>query len=291
LPHFGKIAHGNKKFEGLDFNQPKRTDMCVEVEKYFNKNKIDGPICLLVGDRRPHVEWTKEMNFDPKKVTLPSFFIDTQETREHWARYLTDIEGMDQEMGRVLEFAEKKFGNDFIFLLPVTTVASGPLENGIFTTTVHVSLYRFAGPARSRRACEPMPWSVGWIFYPLSSTWRAARCPTDIDGKSFAPVLLGESKKHREMIFTTNTGDKEMNIFPIRSVRAGQYKYIHNLCPEAYHTNHSDRLRSDGRGAYWYSWYDAAKTDPKAAEIVKRYHTRLSLNSLICRKIPANKII
>jgi len=54
----------------------------------------------------------------------------------------------------------------------------------------------------------------------------------------------------------------------------GKYKYIHNLRPDAYHTNHSDRLRNDGRGAYWHSWYDAAKTDPKAAAIVKRYHTR-----------------
>ena len=28
----------------------------------------------------------------PAHVTLPPFFIDTKETREHWARYLTDIE-------------------------------------------------------------------------------------------------------------------------------------------------------------------------------------------------------
>ena len=91
---------------------------------------------------------------------------------------------------------------------------------------------------------------------------------------SFAPVLLGKSKSHRDKIFTTNTSDKEMNVFPIRSVRMGKYKYIHNLRPDAYHTNHSDRLRSDGRGAYWHSWYAAAKNDPKAAAIVKRYHTR-----------------
>ena len=113
---FGKIAHGNKDFEGMDFNNPKRTGMSVEVEKYFSQSKIDGPVCLLVGDRRPHVEWTKEMNYDPNKVTLPSFFIDTKETREHWARYLTDVEGMDEEMGRVMKFAKKTFGDNFIFL-------------------------------------------------------------------------------------------------------------------------------------------------------------------------------
>ena len=166
IASFGKIAHGNKKFEGLDFNEPKRTDMCVEVEKYFKNNKIEGPICLLVGDRRPHVEWTKEMNFDPKKVTLPSFFIDTKETREHWARYLTDIEGMDQEMGRVLKFAEKKFGKDFIFFLPAITVGNGHSESGISMIMEHGCLCRFAGPVRLKPTSELVPWSVGWIFCP-----------------------------------------------------------------------------------------------------------------------------
>ena len=65
-----------------------------------------------------------------------------------------------------------------------------------------------------------------------------------------------------------------MNIFPIRSIRIGKYKYIHNLCPDAYHTNHSDRYRKDGAGAYWNSWDAAAKQDPEAAGIVERYYKR-----------------
>ena len=65
-----------------------------------------------------------------------------------------------------------------------------------------------------------------------------------------------------------------MNIFPIRSVRVGRYKYIHNLRPDAYHTNHSDLDRKDGAGAYWDSWDKAAKKDPNAAGILRRYYTR-----------------
>ena len=251
----------------------KDLSMSVEVEKYFSQTKIDGPVCLLVGDRRPHAEWTKEMNYDPEKVTLPPFFIDTKETREHWARYLTDIEGMDAEMGRVLNFAKKTFGDNFIFLLPATMVGSGLSANGIFTITARVYHFKSHGPARSRQMRTNA--MVSWVdILPTLIDLAGGKVPRGIDGKSFAPVLFGQTKAHRDKIFTTNTGDKEMNVFPIRSVRMGKYKYIHNLRPDAYHTNHSDRLRSDGRGAYWYSWYDAAKTDPKAAEIVKRYHTR-----------------
>ena len=274
IASFGKIAHSSKKFEGLDFNKPKRTDMWVEVEKYFKNNKIEGPICLLVGDRRPHVEWTQEMNFDPKKVTLPSFFIDTQETREHWARYLTDIEGMDQEMGRVLRFSEKKFGDNFIFLFTSDHGGQWPFGKwNLYDYGTRVPLQvRWPGKIKANARTSAM---VSWVdILPTLIDLAGGDVPGSIDGKSFAPVLLGKNKTHRGMIFTTNTGDKEMNIFPIRSVRKEKYKYIHNLRPDAYHTNHSDRLRSDGRGAYWHSWYAAAETDPKAAAIVKRYHTR-----------------
>ena len=87
---FGKIAHGNRDFEGMDFNNPKRTGMSVEVEKYFSQSKIDGPVCLLVGDRRPHRRVDQGNELRSQQSDLASFFIDTKETREHWARYLTD---------------------------------------------------------------------------------------------------------------------------------------------------------------------------------------------------------
>ena len=274
IASFGKVAHGNRDFAGMDFNEPKKTGMSAEVEKYFSKTNIDSPICLLVGDRRPHVEWTKEMNYDPEKVTLPPFFIDTQETREHWARYLTDIEGMDEEMGRVLKFAKQKFADNFIFLFTSDHGGQWPFGKWNlydYGTRVPLQVY-WPGRIEAGKRTDAM---VSWVdILPTLIDLAGGKVLSEIDGKSFADVLLGTKKTHRDKIFTTNTGDREMNIFPIRSVRMGKYKYIHNLRPDAYHTNHSDRLRSDGRGAYWYSWYAAAKINPQAAAIVKRYHTR-----------------
>ena len=289
IASFGKIAHGNKDFEGMDFNNPKRTGMSVEVEKYFGKTKINGPVCLLVGDRRPHVEWTKEMNYDPNKVSLPPFFIDTKETREHWARYLTDIEGMDEEMGRVLKFAKKKFGDNFIFLFTSDHGGQWPFGKWNlydYGTRVPLQVY-WPGKIKAGTRTNAM---VSWVdILPTLIDLAGGKVPKGIDGQSFAPVLLGKKKAHRDKIFTTNTGDKEMNVFPIRSVRMDKFKYIHNLTPDAYHTNHSDRLRSDGRGAYWHSWYKAAKTDPKAAAIVKRYHVRPEFELFDLDKDPEEK--
>ena len=274
IASFGKVAHGNKDFPGLDFNSPKKNDMSQEVVTHFGETDIDAPICLLVGDRRPHVVWTKEMNYDPEDVTLPPFFIDTEETRRHWARYLTDIEGMDEEMGRVLEFAKEKFGDNFIFLFTSDHGGQWPFGKwNLYDYGTRVPLVAYwPGRIEAGVRTDAM---VSWVdILPTLIDVAGGKYPADIDGKSFAPVLLGQTNTHRDKIFTTHTGDKKMNIFPIRSVRIGKYKYIHNLRPDAYHTNHSDLLRNDGRGLYWASWDEAAKTDPQAAAIVKRYYTR-----------------
>lgn len=87
-------------------------------------------------------------------------------------------------------------------------------------------------------------------------------------------MLLGESDAHRDRIFTTHTGDGVMNIYPMRSVRIGEYKLIHNLRPDAWHTNHSDRDRKDGAGAYWDSWDKAAENSKEAGAILRSYYTR-----------------
>ena len=271
---FGKVSHGRGTYEGVDFYSPPPRDMSKALQKHFTGRKSDQPICLLVGDRRPHVAWTKDSIYDPDTVTLPPYFIDTKETREHWARYLSDITGMDEELGRVLDLAKKRFGDDFIFLF--TSDHGGQWHMGKWTlydsgTRVPL-LVSWPGRIAPGVRTDAM---VSWVdLLPTLIRLAGGIPPGDIDGRSFDTVLSGKTKAHRDRIFTTHTGDGEMNVFPIRSVRIGSFKYIHNLRPDAWFTNHSDRHRKDGAGAFWDSWDAAAKKDPKAADIVHRYYTR-----------------
>ena len=65
-----------------------------------------------------------------------------------------------------------------------------------------------------------------------------------------------------------------MNIYPTRSVRTEDWKYIRNLHPEYYYSTHVDLVQANDGGGYFGSWVDRAKTDPLAAAILKRYHER-----------------
>lgn len=287
---FGKVAHGSRNFAGCDHHSKVRTDMAREVEEWFVEGGFDGPVCLFVGDRRPHVTWVEDAIYDPEDVTLPWHFVDTPETRKHWARYLTDITGMDEEMGRVYRLARKRFGDDFLFLFTSDHGGQWPLGKwNLYDFGAAVPLI-VAWPGHVEPGVRTDAW-VSWVdLLPTLIDIAGGRIPEGIDGRSFGKVLTGESSTHRDRMFTTHTGDGVMNIFPMRAVRIGKYKLVHNLCPGAYHTTHSDQLRRDGGGAFWHSWHEAAGTDAEAAAAIRRYHRREEFELFDLEKDPEEKV-
>lgn len=271
---FGKVAHGRNPIPGCEFNSLKPREMSVDVKRWFSNNEVKGPVCLMVGDRRPHVPWIDQLDYDPQSITLPHFLVDTKETREHWARYLTDITGMDAEMDRIWKIAQKEFGNDFVFLFTSDHGGQWPFGKwNLYDSGTRIPLMMsWPGKIKPGTRTDAM---VSWVdLLPTLIDIGGGQPGDKIDGRSFKNVLLGKTDSHREKIFTTHTGDSNKNIYPIRSVRIGNFKYIRNLRPDARHTNHSDLDRKDGAGAYWDSWEAAAKQDPKAAAIIMKYYGR-----------------
>ena len=65
-----------------------------------------------------------------------------------------------------------------------------------------------------------------------------------------------------------------MNVYPTRSVRTADWKYIRNLHPEFYFTTHIDLEQAADGAGYFASQREKAKTDAAAAAVVKRYHER-----------------
>ena len=272
---FGKVAHGRDKPEyGFDYYSQPRVNLAANVEEYLEARSDDGPLCLLVGDRRPHVPWTEDNIYAAEEVNLPPYFIDTPETREHRARYYSDITGLDSEFGRVVDLAEEHLGDDVIFVFTSDHGGQWPFGKwNLYDSGTRVPLIvAWKGHIAPRTRTGAM---VSWIdLFPTLIDLAGGEAPADIDGRSFRAVLEGETTEHRSEIYTTHSGDTVFNVYPIRSIRTKRYKYILNLLPDHLHTNHSDILRKDGAGAFWDSWDLAAKTDPDAAAIVQRYFQR-----------------
>lgn len=103
---------------GFDVVQAGRNEQLGKLVAAFLKTRDRvKPLCLFVGDHRPHVAWTLKPAYDPAVVSLPRHFVDTPETRVHRVRYYTDVTAMDQLMGEVDRMAREHFGgDDFLFL-------------------------------------------------------------------------------------------------------------------------------------------------------------------------------
>ncbi|WP_288241892.1 sulfatase [uncultured Bacteroides sp.] len=276
----GKIAHGKEQadmnhFDYLQITGNIREKLAGTVKAYLDRRTSQKPLCLLVGDRRPHVSWIEQNIYDTSRITLPDYLIDTPETREHWGRYLTDITGLDESIGQVDKYAEEYFGNrDYLFIYTADHGAQWPFGkwNLYDKGTRTAMLARWKGKIEPGTRTAAM---VSWIdLMPTLIDIAGGKPVENIDGKSFREVLFNKDKKHREIIYTTHTNDGNMNVYPMRAVRTEKYKYIRNLLPDCYHSNHSDIHRKDGAGAYWDSWDEAARTDKEAAEKIRHYYQR-----------------
>ncbi len=273
---FGKVGHYAQTPEyGFDFAKhfTYHDDVAVaEANTWLEARNSDKPLCLFVGTNWPHVPWPNESSFDPDAVVLPRKHVDTPETRLARAAYCEAVKTMDSELGSVFDTAYKKLGTNTLFLHTSDHGAQWPFgkwnlyDDGLRTPLIVTWPGKIAAGLRT----DAM---VTWVdILPTIVEAAGGAMPTGLDGKSFMPVLTGQYDKHRDRVFATHSGDGSMNVFPMRSVRDGRYKYILNLHPEFKFLSHV--TQKPGDTGYWPSWVQAAKTDASAAEKVRKYTQR-----------------
>ena len=261
---FGKVAHGAKDVQRHGFDVFDAKHDAALVATFLKDRDASKPLCLFVGTHAPHVPWSDADGYDPAKVTLPPKFVDTPETRAFRASYCTDVTKADTQLGEVLELAKQNFD-------PANTLLIYSSDHGAQWPFGKWNLYdagiRVPFLAAWPRVIKPGTRTgamVQWIdLWPTLIEAAGGTVPAAIDGRSFLPVLRGEKAAHREVIFTTHSGDGVMNVYPIRALHDGDWKLILNLHPEFAHTTHIDKSPNVRSGLpYWTSWFEKAKTDP-----------------------------
>jgi len=270
---FGKVAHGRSAarygFDRVDARHDARL-----VRAYLDERDAARPICLMVGTHSPHVPWPEEHHYEPAALDLPPTFVDTPETREVRARYYEDVTIADRELGEIYDLAQAKLGANTLFIYTSDHGAQWPFGKwNLYDSGIRVPMIAaWPGKIAAGTTTDAM---VSWIdLLPTFVELAGGTPPVDLDGRSFAGVLLGSASEHRDRIHTTHSGDGRMNVYPIRSVRTRGWKYIVNLHPEFAYTTHIDQARGKDGLKYWLPWRERAEHDPAAAAIVDRYYRR-----------------
>jgi len=277
LAVIGKVAHSDwAKFYNFDtvIGPPVGISDTAEVAKFLTERTSQKPLCLFVGTRHPHVPWSEVSEYDPAQVRIPPFHVDTAVTREERAKYLTDISKADTLLGEVRALARDKIPGDTLFIYTADHGGQWPFAKwNLYDAGIRIPLI-IAWPAKLKPATTTNAMVCWPDLLPTFIEIGGGKVPDDIDGKSFAGILLGTATKHREQVFTTHSGDGDFNVYPIRSVRTGDWKYIRNLHPEFQHHSHISRSSGPSGLVYWKTWLTAAGTDPATAATVRRFTTR-----------------
>lgn len=268
LPESNAMPPGKNHVLWTDLNT-------AAVERLLAGHDRARPLCLVVCSHSPHVYWPENDGYDPAKIPLPPYLLDTLETRAALAKYYTDVTWMDRQVGEVRSsLAKHGYTPDTLFLFTADQGAQFPFGKwNLYDAGMRVPLIAaWPGKIRPARSTQAMVSLVDVL--PTLVDAGGGKSPEDLDGRSFLPVLLGKARRHRDEVYASHTGDGRMNRTPMRAIRTSRYKYILNLKPETvYRTHISEGVSADGKD-YWDSWERLARTDPKAAAVVRRYRER-----------------
>lgn len=236
------------------------------------------PLFLVVATDNPHVPWPNLKGYDPDKIDIPPFMVDTKITRQVRAHYYTDVTDMDYTLGQCLASMKKHgYGTNTLFIYITDNGPQWPHGKwNLYDQGIRVPmLVRWPNRVTPNTTTDAMVPLVDML--PTLLEAAGGSVPDGLDGRSFLPVLLRQKIAHRDTIHTTYTADTRygnFNYYPIRSIRTATHKYIMNLEPDRTYTTHITNAKPEDGRDYWESWVEKAKTDPAAARLVNAYQHR-----------------
>lgn len=274
---FGKVAHNDyAKYYNFDVvHGPNIGAIDTDaVEQFLATRDTSKPLCLFFGSHYPHVPWVKDEGYDPGQVKLPPTFVDTPETRRQCTDYYTSVSHTDGLAGRFRALVEKHVPGDTLFIYTTDHGAQWPFAKwDLYDAGIRIPFIAiWPGKLKPGSTNDAMICLADLL--PTFIELAGGKVPDGLDGKSFAGILRGATTQHRDRVFNTQSGDGDYNVYPSRSLRTSEWKYILNLHPEFQHHTHDTRHRTGNGILYWRTWLEEAKTNPAAAAVVKRFVER-----------------
>ncbi|WP_078813547.1 sulfatase family protein [Prosthecobacter debontii] len=206
--------------------------------------KAGQPFCLMLNVSDPHKPFYAEGNkgqtvddphvpsrvFTPEEVPVPGFLPDDPVIRKELAHYYSSVRRADDAVGAILAALEKAgemektiilFLSDHGMPLPF---AKTQLYHHSTRTPMMMVWPGVTKPGRVEEthmvsAVDLLPTLLEMLNLPL---------PEGMDGRSFVPVLKGETQEGRDMVFKSYYENSGGQITPMRAVQTKDFLYIFN---------------------------------------------------------------
>lgn len=217
----------------------------AKLTAFLERAPDDKPWFFWLGFSDPHHPWDAKGARgvpEPSKLTLPPHLPDLPGVRGDLARYIAEVEHLDQDVQSVLDvLAARGLTNDTLVVFMGDNGMALPHGKGaLHDPGIHVPLLvRWPGvikPGTTTRALIS-----GEDFAPTMLAAAGLAAPTEMSGTSFLALLRGEAFTPRKFIFAErgpHGGDGAMkpdilaSTFDLaRCVRSDRFKLIYNCTP------------------------------------------------------------
>jgi len=236
--------------------------------------KSNTPFCLFVTSNQPHSPWDKgdATQFDPDKVSLPPFYVDTKKICSEFCKYLAEVNYMDNEFGKLLAKIDKYRQREKTAVVYLSEQGNSlPFAKWTcYEAGVH-SAYLARWPGK----IKPGSISNAIVEYgditPTFVEIAGVKPVSKMDGKSIVSVLMRKEKEHKKYTFSIQTTRgiiRGSDYYGIRSVADKKFRYILNLTPESTFTN------ATIDAAIFKEWLALSKLNSKAKELTHKYQHR-----------------
>jgi N-sulfoglucosamine sulfohydrolase len=198
-----------------------------KIDDYLASVK-DKPFCLFITSGYPHGPYPKNPEF-PADKTINHSYLKPGAIKQ-LPGYYDHIAIKEKELEDVLAMLDKHG-------LKENTVFCYSSDHGNGTGSKYTVYDRGLNvPFMVRWPGKIKPGRTGALanyvdILPTFVDIAGGQPLENVDGKSFYPVLKGESKEHHKTVFglMNNQGVWQCHIFPSRSARGERYHYIHNF--------------------------------------------------------------
>ncbi len=198
-----------------------------------------------------------------KEVTVPGFLPDIPDVRKEIAEYYTSVYRCDEVVGSLLEaLDESGFKENTVVMFLSDNGMSFPFAkaNCYLNSTKTPWIVRWPGKIRPG-SVNRTDFISGIDFMPTVLEIVGLPQIEGMDGRSFAPLLHGNSQTGRDSVFTEFHETSAKNRYPMRCVQTAQFGYIFNFWPDG-----QTKMTMDSTGGLSYKAMQKAALNDKKIE-------------------------
>lgn len=289
----GKVGHSTPKksmkwdyqFDQKDLGNGRHPGLYYQRSLAFLKQsqEADKPFYFMVNSHDPHRPYCNPDKltrgaampskvYRPEDVDVPGFLPDLPGVRAELATYLNSTRRLDDTFGKVMQALDESGEAERTLVLFIT-------DNGIAVpfakcnTWFHSShsplLVRWPGVVKPGTRDDRHFVSVV-DFFPTFLEASAVTGPDGLDGRSFLPLLQGQTQEGRDCVFTQIDSKAGGAAVPMRSVQTRDFGYIYNPFSDGKYW-----YRNNNEGLTMAAMNKAAATDPAIQARVDLFRYRV----------------